>query len=497
MRKKRICILLICLVLIGCGFRNPSGKKPSGEPAASAEAQTATSLETPPPEEAAVSVSLLPFHAEDAEPYTTEAVPTEFETTICTYTHTEEGWNTVFANRTLEYREMSLEVEAFRPVGEGPALTLSVSLPKDWSQSFAEDFCRDTLHFLFEIDGRQADAFREKRIESQGDRTFAIIYDVSILGDRELSGSVLSIRPYVTCIERIWSRWDAEETVLTEGNTYTLLTCANDSFRTRFLLNAQPVRSYLDHCAVSVHLNHESLPEIEKTPDIHPITIERIDFEKSYENGSYAQINGEVPSEVRYLSLCEKDFSDVIFALDSLQIKEESCSIAFTWRFSDQFREEEIQAFASQRLFFLIYFDDAINFPPEANNMDEEIEANSILYASPGVFGDVKTYMGMFSDKGSANYWNHDKQSWMELHFNGYGSQIPFEEWKSHTSLTILPYYLYFKTVYDVPGVEGPIELTEEPIEMSDFFDFQFRAHPLYRLAIRIDITPTLIENGF
>ena len=491
---KRAFIVLLALAIIGCTKTTTVNRQEiqteeaaeivTIEPASTSKNSTHTETTGPIsiPEEttkaSTTEVVTYAFSLDQVSPYVQSTTQTAFDATLCEHVKTNDGWEYRFHNETVEYRDLKISVTAFDPSSETEALKLSITVPANWNDSFEKEMIEKRLHFVFEIDGRQVDAFRDRIITRVSSHEYELVYKTCLL--RPLYGKALSIRPFVTCLQNMFI-WDSEEKTIDLTKTKELCVAPEN------LNSMSSTRHYLDHCAVTIHTD---LPEREKVPILYPITVEEVDWEASYQKGCYG--DGNVPSETANIFLKKKDFSDIVFALESLQIKDDIALLTFTWRFPDSFSDAECQSMVRSHLKFYAYFDD-----------DMLISQKDTRSRAGAPFGRTRTLSAIMDVMYMPSYENYRTNNYRELHYTVIGSPESVSEWKTHRSLTVVPYYWYYTAVdYEngIGGAKKTCELSESGIHLENQYSVRsdtFDCKAIDELAMRIELTPELFEEGF
>ncbi len=439
---------------------------------------------TSPIETPALTPEPMSFSSSDASPYTNEPTVTVLETTLFSYDKTDKGETVTYENKTIDYTDLSVQIVSFSPGQNSEALKMLISLPESWSAELRNRIIVNTLCFSFEVDGRPVDAFRDKTIDQHDEYTYLISYGSCLLDEYELSSATLSIRPYVTCIHRlgIISRDMSDSVQLSDGDIVTRVIHADPLTlqTTDVIRRGEWSRIMLDHCAVNIAL-HTERPSAVRPPYLLPVTTEIIDWEDSQTRGVFSDRDGETLYPTTTIRLCDKDFSDAAFILDALHVDEAESYVAFTWHFPSSFTDEECQVFSRDRLRFYACFDD----DTEVN--DSTIYAGSSPFG--GIFESTRTMLPMLHQPYVTNE-NHTSYSYRELHFCYSGPLSALETWREHKSVTIIPYYWYFTEVNDMA-------LSPDGVRITSLLSFEQTVQSLPALAIRIDITPELLESGF
>lgn len=478
---KRVILLFLAIFIIGCtGFDNGVAQMTAGETTSPATEQIALEDEMklldPTEEPTSNSVpydeisSRYLFVQDNVVPYNSNTVQTELEMTVFDSNNSKDGVLFSFHNQTVDFQNMKIEVLSFDPASDNEACKLRLSFPSSWNEAFCHTMVSQLLHFRFEIDDQPADAFRDRAIMQLSSHTYELVYRHCLL--KPLYGKKLAVRPYIIKFEQL-TIWDNTEKTVDLSETRDISVLANNIY------GINNVRQYIDKSAVIICLDQ---PERQISSILYPITIQDVDWEASFQKGCYG--NGETPSETCDLFLVEKDFDGASLTLDSLHIQDDLMIMEYTWRFPDTFSDVECQSIWRDSLCFYAFFDD-----------DSITNPHDIRSKEHAPFGRTRTLTPFCEPYESPSYTNYKTNDYRELHFIVIGSAESVEQWKTHRTLSIVPYYWFYT---DITYNKRNIELTEEGIHLDRNWminELSFKA--INELKITIDLTSELFENGF
>lgn len=416
------------------------------------------------------------FSPDRVAPYATDATETAFLTTLCSTERTADGICYTFRNQTVAYQTLSIAVLSFDPMSETEALKLRVELPKDWSEALAKEMIESRLHFAFEIDGAQVDAFRDRVIGRIDAHTCELTYRRCLI--HPLYGKTLAVRPYISCAVQLMIWDDGEKTVDFSHEGSISVSEKNLDF-------LRIERHYLDRSAIVIRTD---MPDKERTTIPYPVTLKHIDWEASRKKGCYGE--GNLPSETVELAYRSMDFSDATLALESLHVREDDVEMTFSWRFPDSFSDAECQSMWRDQLKFYAYFDD--------DRLTGQRDTRSTERAPFGRTRTLSTFAEPYERPNDRNCKTCDFRT---LHFTVIGSRQSLTDWKTHHTLTVVPYCWYFTSVvYREGGEQKTCTLNETWSRFECDFSVNtasFDCIALDALAITVELTPELFENGF
>ena len=478
---KRIILFIMTVFIIGCGrSENETVQTPiDGTITPSAEQIDSDNEKVSPNQsEKATNNSILYdepsagylFTQDDVVPYDRNVTQTIIEMTIYDSSKTKDGILFSFHNQTVDFQDMRIEVLSFDPASDNEACKLRLSFPASWDEALCYNMISRLLHFRFEIDDHPIDIFRDRVIMQSSSHTYELIYRHCLL--KQLYGRKLAIRPYTVKTEQL-TIWDNEEKNVNLTETREISVLANNIY------GINNVRQYIDKSAVIICIDQ---PEHKISSILYPITIEDVDWEASFQKGCYG--NGETPSETCDLFLIEKDFNGASLTLDSLHIQDDLMIMEYTWRFPDTFSDVECQSIWRDSLCFYAFFDN-----------DSITNQHDIRSKEHAPFGRTRTLIPFCEPYERPSYTNYQTNDYRELHFMIIGSAESVEQWKTHRTLSIVPYYWFYT---DITYNRRNVELTEEGIHLDRNWminELSFKA--INELTITIDLTSELFENGF
>ncbi len=479
---KRIMIMLLAMLLIGCvGNTNDAIELPPETTGMELTETVALPTADPKPPEKTAEPTFTPeqvrytISPDQVVPYAPDATQGTIGTTLIRQAQMKGALVYSFRDVALDWTDLQLAVLAFDPDSEMEALKLRVTLPESVDETLLKDLIETNLHYRFEIDGRQVDAFRDRIVKQISSHVYEVAYRRCIL--HPICGKTLSIRPFLLRVQSA-AVWDSGE------KNVDLIEVGSMSVEQKNLYGMRHTREYLDRSAVIIQTD---LPEAERESILYPVTIEEVDWEASNQKGCYGE--GNTPSETADLFLREKDFSDASFSLESLIIRDDLVFASFTWRFPNSFTDEECRNLCREHLKFCAYYDD--DCPETAKDIRSKKDAP---------FSGRKTFWASTDPYESVRYENHSTLDCRELHIMVVGSTQSMAQWKTHRTLTIVPYYWYYTDVnYQTAGgkrVDG--KLSEEGIRVErDWTVGEMDFRTLDALAITVELTPELYANGY
>ena len=410
-----------------------------------------------------------------------EIISRAIETTLVAREEAGNAWKHTYYNEVLDYSDLCIEVMEFSPDGDADALSLKVTLPANWSDDISSFMKREGLRLRFDIDGRQVDAFRQRSITPQDDaHTYTLNYHKCILDSYDLSGKVLTIRPYISCYQWI----ESKEVVngmyrrynLAAGESFTGTYIGADQFNSdSSIVNLRSERIYLDVCAVSLPLATNGSEALMGRPaHINAVTFNDENWEKSIADGVYQEGSQTPPTGTVYLR--NKDFSEISFAVEEFHIWQDEMKLSFVWRFPETWTDMECQAMVRESLNFLAYTGDK---RPENLYGDKSVPFTTEL-----------KYLGAISHIGANPSWeNYKTETFRELYFQNWNSILTPEQWKAETKLTIVPWYWRYT---ECDGTTIPAN----GFFYQDLFERELERVYLDDMAITLDITPDLFDAG-
>jgi len=480
--KKRVLIFILVMILfalVAVGCRNAHLE----ETCPPSSGAVVVLLEAEPKEEALVPVTVAQISGESALRETTRIIREPAEA---------GKWTHTFYNETIDYTGLRLEALAFAPESEDEALRLSVSLPETWDESLCQWMRREGLRLRFDVDGKQADAFREREIlPAENDaHAYEIIYRKCILDEYDRAGQILTIRPYIDCYPWITSyeidgagKWSERYIRLSEGERYTRIYQGGILYWQlgAFTAHFQFERKYMEELRLALPLRNVAQESVDERAHYYEaITVDDVDWEKNiaagfYEprpDGDYIDTMGS-PSGTLYSR--EKDFNEVCFILEEFRIWPEDIKLSFSLRFPNSWTNMECQSFVRDYLSIMAYVNDERPIDP--------YEQRSLP------FGDSEKYFGNYQGE-EARWHNYKTVDNHELYFRCWYSNFTVEQWKSVDKLTIVPWY------FRITECDGQA-LSESGFAYNHVKVTNGEMVFLDKLAITIDITPDLFIDGF
>ncbi len=428
------------------------------------------------PQPTAKEQATYAFSPDQVAPYPTDTDETAVLTTLWSTERTASGISMTLRNQTVAYRSLSVAVLSFDPASQTEALKLRVELPKDWSAALAKEMIESRLHFTFEIDGAHVDAFRDRVIGRVDAHTFELTYRRCLI--HPLYGKTLAVRPYISCAVQMVI-WDNGEKTVDFSHEGSLSVSEENLYSLRI------ERHYLDRSAVVIRTD---MPEGERAPIPYTVTCKRIDWEESRRKGCYGE--GNLPPETVELAYRSMDFSGAALALESLHVREDAVVMTFSWRFPDSFSDEECQSMWRDQLKFYAYFD--------GDSLTGQRDTRSAERAPFGRTRTLSTFSEPYEKPNDQNYRTCDCRT---LHFTVIGSRQTLADWKTHHTLTIVPYCWYFTAVKRLEdGEQKTCMLSETWNRFENDYSVDsltVDCIALDALAITVELTPELFKNGF
>lgn len=402
----------------------------------------------------------------------------------------DNEWQHAYENKAINLQGLRIELITFSPQDLECALKLRLTLPESWDTTIAEWVMREGLRFRYEVDNVPVDAFRERSLtNSTGANTYEMLFRKCILSQDILeNATVVSITPYIDNI--LWVK--THETIDSEsGKTlkqYSL--AAGDQFTGIFretgnVSNASYIwlmkseRLYLYESSIVIPLNvSEETNKANPSSVIKKITVWDDDNELNIRSGCYED-GSQIPLAGRIYST-EKDFSQVSFVLEGFHIWPEEIKLSYGLYFPETWSSVETRSFVGNDLYFYIYADD---------DRPEEIQFG----VDQPIFGSLNyKFCASLHQIGENPSWqNYQTESYRELHFVNWDSNISAEMWKTKSKVTILPWYLRVTNYQGQPVTGSGIDYSSGSGEttMEQVF--------LDEIAITVDITEDLFADGF
>lgn len=498
-----IFVILLLAALVGCNKKtesNESNETKDGNAQANsvlsvtdetaeilvngAAAPTAEPVETTPDP----NHTPLPEYATD----TPEPTPYTgiFGTTLISRNMVNGVQENTYYNETLDFSRLQVEILSFDPASATEALRLKITMPEDWTDTVQSWMRKEGLRLRFAVDGRNVDGFRQRELRfEEGSNTFEITYKQCILDEYDLSGTTLTVTPFVE--EYIWiascepdENENAVRFYLQNGDTFIQDYNLKDvSQSRRKALYTECEKHYLTAVTASVNLP-KSGTEKSRPSDINTVTFAIDDVEKNSELGVYTTDPYIGPI---YCTFYQRtlDFSKASLTLDTFHIWEEETALAFTWTFPEEWTDLECAGMYHE-LYFFVYAgkDETLTYEDwytRRSMFSFKRDDRSALSSASGAF--LQMHLCPEPDSSIGGH--------RTISFRSWETTLPVEKWKEIECITIIPYYL--------PDQNGEEEFPEDGVWMN-WFDVDW-AHDdyvfLYDQAITVEITPDLFETGY
>lgn len=421
----------------------------------------------------------LPEYATDTpEPTAYTGV---FGTTLISRNMVNGVQENTYYNETLDFSQLQLEILSFDPTSTTEALRLKITMPADWTDTVQAWMRKEGLRMRFAVDGRSVDGFRQRELTyEEGSNTFEITYKQCILDEYDLSGTTLSVTPFVE--EYVWiESWEKEESTdeyvrynLSGGSLFVFQYNSTETAKKPFRTEGE--KHYLTASAVSV-----SMPTAQKSgsrpSNLNTVTFAIEDAERNIKEGVYTIDPYQGPTWYTYYQRV-LDFSNASLSLETFHIWEDEIELAFTWNFPEEWTDLECMG-VYHALRFFVY---------EGKN--ETLTSKDVSSSS-----DRRTLFSTRSSK-SALFPMHncaEPESSMVGHraktFHIWQSVLSVEDWEKVNYITIIPYY----TIYQ----NGEESFTEEGVYLGNIERRNREKVFLYDCAITIEVTSDLFEDGF
>ena len=479
MKKKMfICLLLAFIMMIGCSSQTESSyvmQQPTSTEVDETDllGQEASNTDDIEPTTTISSSNYPHFDSGSVKPFCDEQTQTVFPVTLAKIDDTIY----TYYNQMIDFSAVSLAVTAFNPLSQTEALCLQIRIPEEWSEDVKAWMAKEGLRLRFEVDGKPINGFA-CRSKAFANNTIEVIYHRCVMNEFELSGAYLSIRPYVEHISSI-STYVSD---IYNGNYQTFDLDKGDNPKLCFssrekkdqISGIESERFYLDFAAVSISMHLDDCEANAAPPMIETIIFSEIDWPAMIEHG-LINMEGEF-SALGTVYLRKKDFSRAALVLDELHFWKEEIKLAFTWRFPEDWTEAECQSMIRNRLYFFCYLDG--NLPGrEINLLKADYPFGSWRYLN---FGSVS------QTRENVNETNYNIRSFREMNYQNWVSSLSVDEWKTHSSLTIIPFF-YRWTNLDIP---------DEGIAIGEYNEESQEIVWLPNLAVSIELTPDLFDSG-
>lgn len=431
----------------------------------------------------------LPEYATDTpEPTAYTGV---FGTTLISRNMVNGVQENAYYNETLDFSQLQLEILSFDPTSTTQALRLKITMPADWTDTVQSWMRKEGLRLRFAVDGRNVDGFRQRELTyEEGSNTFEIIYKQCILDEYDLSGTTLTVTPFVE--EYIWiascepdENENAIRYYLSEGDTFIQdynLKRVSESRRKAAYTECE--KHYLTALTASVNLP-ESSKSKSRPAYLNTVTFAIDDVEKNSELGVYTTDPYLGPI---YRTFYQRtlDFSNASLTLDTFHIWEEETALAFTWTFPEEWTDLECMGMYHE-LYFFVYAgkDETLTYMDltPKHSMRRSLFSSEYVDVVGGTNAFLRTHLCSEPDSSIGGHRTMSFRSWE--------TTLPVEKWKEIECITIVPYYC--------PYQNGKEVFTENGVWVNWFdVDWTYSDHVfLYEQAITIEITPDLFENGF
>lgn len=484
-----ILVLFATLASVACGTEKESNSSVSAISSPKVdESVISVPIETvsgDPSTAEPVQATIDPAHTSLPEYATDTPAPTAYTgilgTTLVSRNMVNGVQENTYYNETLDFSQLQLEILSFDPTSTTEALHLKVTMPADWTDTVQAWMRKEGLRLRFAVDGRSVDGFRQRELKyEEGSNTFEIAYKKCILDEYDLSGTTLTVTPFVE--EYIWiESWEKDENtaeyvqyILSDGGSFIFEYASTETEKKPFRTEGE--QHYLTTSAVSVSLpttkNNASRPSY-----LNTVTFAIEDAERNIEEGVYTIDPYQGSCWYTYYQRT-LDFSNASLLLDTFHIWENEIELAFTLEFPEEWTDLECMG-VYHTLRFFIY---------EGEN--EALTSDDVSSSSERrtLFSTRSSKSALFSIHNCA-----EPESSMVGHrtktFHIWQSVLSAEDWKKVNCITIIPYY----TIYQ----NGNEAFTGEGVYLGDIERRNVDKIFLYDCAITIEITPDLYEGGF
>ena len=493
--KKRWISLLLGLLLIGCTIPKDEEPVAAGTESSGIRTENQTALES-------ASVANTPeipfewdgFDASMVSDYTDATAPSKQEITLCRVSEENGVYFHTYYAKKLDATDLQMEVLSFDPLSEAEALHLLVKLPEAWDRETIDWLAKEGLALQFEIDGQQADAFRERYITAV-DHEIDIMYRRCILDRYALSHDTLSIRPYVLHYTELMTNEPAngwyKSVSITETKTLTTRFAAGKyaSFNDR-IIAATGEQVFFDHAAKSIRLHRGEHTVWSRPPYQYNVFFMDVDYEATDAAGLF-EGSGDGKYQIGTVYRKDMDLQDAALVLNSFHIWDEEVLLSFSWRFPESWTDRECLMAALDDLRFIVYLDDE---RPNAENA-------FALEAVEQPFG-TGEYVTFDSVKLNDAFFHSEMDNYRTMYrfrtsyYLNWHSNLTVEQWETHHSLTILPYLIHRLDNPNGESIEDYLKYNQPKLLAPDGTPYD-SLYYLYELALTIDLTPDLFENGF
>lgn len=499
-----IFVLLLLAVLIGCSKKTESNEsnetKDGNTPANSVLSVTNETAEisengaTAPTAEQ-VQTTPDPNHTPLPEYATDTPEPTPYTgiigTTLISRNMVNGVQENTYYNETLDFSRLQVEILSFDPASTTQALRLKITMPEDWTDTVQSWMRKEGLRLRFAVDGRNVDGFRQRELTyEEGSNTFEIIYKQCILDEYDLSGTTLTVTPFVE--EYIWiascepdENENAIRYYLSEGDTFIQdynLKAVSESRRKALYTECE--KHYLTAVTASVNLPKSGRSK-SRPAYLNTVTFAIDDVEKNSELSVYTTDPYIGPI---YCTFYQRtlDFSKASLTLDTFHIWDEETALAFTWTFPEEWTDLECAGMCHE-LHFIVYAgkDEKLTYM----DLTPERSMRRSLFSSEyvDVAGSTKAFLlTHHCPEPDSNIGEH-----RTISFRSWETTLSVEKWKEIECITIVPYYC--------PYQNGEEKFTEDGVWMDWFeVDWTYDSHVfLYDKAITVEITSDLFEDGY
>lgn len=404
-----------------------------------------------------------------------------FGTTLISRNMVNGVQENTYYNETLDFSRLQVEILSFDPASATEALRLKITMPEDWTDTVQSWMRKEGLRLRFAVDGRNVDGFRQRELRfEEGSNTFEITYKQCILDEYDLSGTTLTVTPFVE--EYIWitsaelnsENGDNIRYELSHGDVFAY---DYNLFETRRKpLFTEGENPYLTVAAASTNIPQSGTRK-SRPAYMNTVTFAIEDVKRNLEEGVYTIDPYQGPFWYTYYQRT-LDFSEASLLLDAFHIWENEIELAFTWEFPEEWTDLECMG-VYHTLRFFIY---------EGEN--EALTSKDISSTSgrQSLFSTRSARSALFSMHNCAepesNMLGHRRKS-----FHIWQSALSPEEWKNASCITVIPYYMIYQN--------GEESFTEEGVYLGDAERRNKEMIFLYDCAITVEITPDLFEDGY
>lgn len=484
-------VLLLLAALVGCNKKTDSNETKDGNTPSnsvlSVTDETTEILENGAamPTAEPVETTPDPKHTPLPEYATDTPEPTPytgiFGTTLISRNMVNGVQENTYYNETLDFSRLQVEILSFDPASATEALRLKITMPEDWTDTVQSWMRKEGLRLRFAVDGRNVDGFRQRELHyEEGSNTFEITYKQCVLDEYDLSGTTLTVTPFVE--EYIWiisaelnsENGDNIRYELSDGDAFVFE--YNSSETRRQPLFTEGENHYLTAAAASANIPQSG------TSKSHPAYMNTVTFaiedgKRNLEEGVYTIDPYQGPFWYTYYQRT-LDFSKASLMIDKFHIWEEETTLSLTWSFPEEWTDLECMGVYHELKFFVYE------------------GKNETLTSKDVVSGKIDRRL-LFAERGVSDFYYMRScpkpDGDMRLHrmktIRSWKTVLSVEEWKQVECITIIPYYQIYSDggkAFKKDGVyAGDIEYEVEEMVF------------LYDCAITVEITPDLFEGGY